>query len=155
MTRRIKIYWSLKSFLACISFVYVCKYDPWNSKFFLTEQCHFCRIYWAYFLIIYNGFVLKQLVFSFGHLIFQQLAHQRKMDTFTIAQNPSKAGYMMNVSFFVKQSRWLLHISLCHRVIWKTSSFKFLGRSSITFQTETIPKSIQNWVKRWAGNRSR
>ena len=77
-----------------------------------------------------------------------------------ITQNPSKAGYMMNVSFFVKQSRWLLHISLCHRVISKetgrfASSFKFLGRSSITFQTETIPISIQNWVKRWAGNRSR
>ena len=72
-----------------------------------------------------------------------------------ITQNPSKAGYMMNVSFFVKQSRWLLHISLCHRVISKTSSFKFLGRSSIAFQTETIPISIQNWVKRWAGNRSR
>ena len=89
MTRRMKIYWSLKSFLACISFVYICKYDPWNSKFFLTEQCHFCRIYWAYFLIIYNGFVLKQLVFSFGHLIFQQLAHQRKMDTFTNAKTTS------------------------------------------------------------------
>ena len=89
MTRRMKIYWSLKSFLACISFVCVCMYDPWNSKFFLTEQYHFCRIYWAYFLIIYIGFVLKQLVFSFGHLIFQQLAHQRKMDTFTIAKTTS------------------------------------------------------------------
>ena len=34
-----------------------------------------------------------------------------------IGQNPSKAGYTTNVSFFVKQSQWFSHNSPCHQGI--------------------------------------
>lgn len=111
MTRRMKIYGSLKSFLACISFVYVCKYDSWNSTGFFDGAVPFFAEYvalisWSFIM----DFVLKQLVFSFGHLIFQQLAHQREMDTFTVAKTTSChiASHNAFFSLFLFWHFWFL-----------------------------------------------
>ena len=76
-------------------------YDSWNSRVFSDGAVPFFAEYVAFISWSFKmDFVLKQLVFSFGHLIFQQLAHQRKMDAFTIAKRLTTSCHIASHNAF-------------------------------------------------------